>query len=117
MSSIDAEDETYRTPPQLPHGSPTTLNGLSETFSFHSSPETFIASRVLAYQAERGNLVDPVPTVHAKILNRNVAVISSHVQITHILSSSENESEDAASPTFVGCESLRTFHGCFLSDT
>ena len=113
MSSIDAEDETYRTPPQLPHGSPTTLNGLSETFSFHSSPETFIASRVLAYQAERGNLVDPVPPVHAKILNRNVAVISSLAQITHMLSPSDNESGDAASPTFVAAKAYEPFMAAF----
>ena len=112
--ATEPTDEAHRPPPQLPHGSPSTLNGLSETFSFHSSPETFIASRVLAFQAERGNLVDPVPPVHAKILNRNVAVISSHSQITHILSTGDRESEDAADPTFVATKAYEPFMAAFF---
>ena len=100
--------------PQLPHGSPTTFNGLSETFAFHSSPETFIASRVLAFQAQHDTTnasEDPRPAVHAKILNRNVAVISSHAQITHILSSSsDNEDEE---PAFIATKAYEQFMAPF----
>ena len=113
--STEHQDQTQRPPPQLPHGSPTTLNGLSETFSFHSSPETFIASRVLAFQAEHGNLTDPVPAVHAKILNRNVAVISSHSQISHILSEAESEhdAEGGGHPAFIATEAYKQFMASF----
>lgn len=71
--------------PVLPHGSPTTLSGLSETFSFHSSPESFITARVLAFQKVYPHLADARIPVRAKVLNRNVAVISSYDHVRQIL--------------------------------
>ena len=79
--------------PVLPHGSPTTLSGLSETFSFHSSPESFITSRVLAFQTSNPSLADSRTPIRAKVLNRNVAVISSYDHVKRLLC---NESEEAS---------------------
>ncbi len=71
--------------PVLPHGSPSILSGLAETFSFHSSPEAFITSRVLAFRESHPGLADSRTPIRAKVLNRNVAVISSYDQIKQIL--------------------------------
>ncbi|KAF2490056.1 cytochrome P450 [Lophium mytilinum] len=83
-------------PPQLPPGMTSSLRGISETYSFHASPEAFIASRVLAYQKEHPSLGTSQAIIRAKILNRNVAVVSSHAQITHILKSSDGYTAGAA---------------------
>ena len=71
--------------PVLPYGSPTSLSGLSETFSFHASPEAFITSRVLAFQASNASLADSRTPIHAKVLNRNIAVVSSYDHIKQLL--------------------------------
>jgi len=71
--------------PELPHGSPTTLSGLSETFSFHSSPEAFITSRVLAFQTSNPEPAQARTPIRSKILNRNICVISSYDQIKQCL--------------------------------
>lgn len=71
--------------PVLPYGSPTTLSGLSETFSFHASPEAFITSRVLAFQASNESLADSRTPIRAKVLNRNIAVVSSYDHIKQLL--------------------------------
>ncbi|KAL2048373.1 hypothetical protein N7G274_000284 [Stereocaulon virgatum] len=71
--------------PVLPHGSPTTLSGLAETFSFHSSPEAFITSRVLAFQSSHPDLADSRTPIRAKVLNRNIAVISSYDHAEQLL--------------------------------
>ena len=75
--------------PVLPHGSPSTLAGLSETFSFHSSPEAFITSRVLAFRELNPSVANSRTPIRAKILNRNVAVISSYEHVKQILCRSE----------------------------
>ncbi len=71
--------------PVLPHGSSTILSGLSETFSFYSSPEAFITSRVLAFRESHPDLADSRIPVRAEVLNRNVAVISSYDQVQQVL--------------------------------
>ncbi|KAL9130774.1 MAG: hypothetical protein Q9217_001122 [Psora testacea] len=71
--------------PILPHGSPSMLSALSETFSFHSSPESFITSRVLAFRSSNPSLADSRIPIRAKVLNRNIAVISSHEQVKQLL--------------------------------
>ncbi|KAF1832031.1 cytochrome P450 [Decorospora gaudefroyi] len=71
--------------PQLPLGSSSTLRGLTESFSFHSSPESFITSRILAFHKEHPDIVDTRAVVRAKVLNRNVAIVSSHAQIQQVL--------------------------------
>ncbi|KAF2865061.1 cytochrome P450 [Massariosphaeria phaeospora] len=71
--------------PQLPLGTSSTLRGLSETFSFHSSPESFITSRILSFQNEHPELIETRAVIRAKVLNRNIAVVSSHAQIQQVL--------------------------------
>lgn len=75
--------------PQLPRGTPSTLRGLSETFSFHSSPESFITSRIIEFQKEHPDLVDSRTVIRAKVLNRNVAVVSSYAQVLQVLTSEQ----------------------------
>ncbi|MDI1486557.1 MAG: hypothetical protein OHK93_005788 [Ramalina farinacea] len=71
--------------PVLPPGSSSILSGLSETFSFHSSPESFITSRVLAFRRSHPSLADSRTPIRAKVLNRNVAVISSYDHVRTLL--------------------------------
>jgi cytochrome P450 len=71
--------------PQLPLGSSSTLRGLAESFSFHNSPESFITSRILAFQKEHPKAIENRAVVRAKVLNRNVAIVSSHAQIHQVL--------------------------------
>lgn len=99
-------------PPRLPPGLPTAFDGITETLSFHSSPETFIASRILAFEVEHAAADSHAP-VRAKILNRNVVVISSHAQIIHVLSSAEHEDEAGAEPGFVATEAYKQFMAPF----
>lgn len=86
--------------PVLPHGSPTTLGRLSETFSFHSSPEAFITSRVLAFQTSHPSLADSRIPIRAKVLNRNVAVISSYHHVKQILCEEGKESHFSAGEAY-----------------
>ena len=71
--------------PVLPPGSSSILSGLSETFSFHASPESFITSRVLAFRNNHPSLADSRTPIRAKVLNRNVAVISSYDHVRSLL--------------------------------
>ncbi|KAK0507812.1 hypothetical protein JMJ35_009701 [Cladonia borealis] len=86
--------------PILPYGSPTTLSGLSETFTFHASPEAFITSRVLAFQASNASLADSRTPVRAKVLNRNIAVVSSYDHIKHLLCDEANTSKLSAGKAY-----------------
>lgn len=77
--------------PQLPLGDFSAFSTLSQSLSFHSSPESFISSRArdaslrLSQQAPSGTEASPSWTAHAKILNRNVAVLASHQMCEHVL--------------------------------
>ena len=71
--------------PVLPYGSPSLLSAISETFSFHASPESFITSRVLAFRENNPSLEESRTPIRAKILNRDVAVISSYRHVVQIL--------------------------------
>ena len=86
--------------PILPYGSPTTLSGLSETFSFHASPEAFITSRVLAFQASNASLADSRTPIRAKVLNRNIAVVSSYDHIKQLLCDEANTSKLSAGKAY-----------------
>lgn len=97
---------------RLPLGNSSQLKGIAENFSFHASPETFITSRVNAMRKEYPDLLTARPIVRAKILNRNVAVVSSYKEIDHILNSSshsfEEEKEEAAKrPPFVAYDAYK----------
>ncbi|KAL8665552.1 MAG: hypothetical protein Q9168_007674 [Polycauliona sp. 1 TL-2023] len=71
--------------PQLPYGSPTTLSGISENFALHSSLESFITARSLAFQREYPHLADARVPIRAKVLNRDVAILSSYDHVRQIL--------------------------------
>ena len=86
--------------PILPYGSPTILSGLSETFSFHASPEAFITSRVLAFQASNASLADSRTPIRAKVLNRNIAVVSSYDHIKQLLCDEANTSSLSAGKAY-----------------
>lgn len=86
--------------PVLPHGSPTTLSGLFETFSFHSSPEAFITSRFLALQASNPELAKARTPIRAKVLNRNVCVISSYDQVKQCLCDEATASKLSSSKAY-----------------
>ncbi|KAF2240556.1 cytochrome P450 [Trematosphaeria pertusa] len=79
--------------PQLPLGTSSTLRGLSETFSFHASPESFITSRILDFHKEHPQLVASRTVIRAKVLNRDVAVVSSHAQISQVLRDESSQYE------------------------
>ena len=64
------------------------MSGLSESLSFHSSPEAFIASRILAFRSSNPHLAERRVPIRAKVLNRNVAVVSSYWHVRQILSES-----------------------------
>lgn len=85
----------HRAPARLPVGPPTnSLRSIPENFAFHSSPESFIASRMQqAIDADPTLFSKRIP-IRAKILNRNVAVISSYKQIRAVLDHADTESDD-----------------------
>ncbi|KAI4225394.1 MAG: hypothetical protein L6R36_003936 [Xanthoria steineri] len=72
-------------PPRLPYGSPTTLSGISENFALHSSLESFITARTLAFQKAHPHLADARAPIRAKVLNRDVAILSSYQHVRQIL--------------------------------
>ncbi|KAL6721674.1 hypothetical protein ACLMJK_000778 [Lecanora helva] len=86
--------------PILPHGSASTLRALSETFSFHASPEAFITSRVLDFQSSNKSLAESRIPIRAKVLNRNVAVISSYHHVKKILDDEDKVSTFSASKAY-----------------
>ena len=86
--------------PILPYGSPTLLSGLSETFSFHSSPESFITSRVLAFRSSNPSLAESRSPIRAKVLNRNVAVASSYKHVKQLLSDDDMTSKLSSSKAY-----------------
>lgn len=95
-----------RGPPQLPLGTGSTLRGITENYSFHASPEHFIASRVTAFQQSQDpDILNKRTPIRAKILNRNVAVISSYEQIKGVLEHDTAKTEgDNQRPTFVAAD-------------
>ena len=84
--------------PQLPQGGYSILSTLSQTLAFHSSPESFISSRLK--QIDNPS-IQPITrqqkkpkVVRARILNRNVAVVSSYKLCSHILRAASGLSQD-----------------------
>ncbi|RMY71611.1 hypothetical protein D0863_05040 [Hortaea werneckii] len=86
---------------RLPPGTSSFLSGASENFSFYSSPESFIINRILQYHKDRPEEVDKRTTVRAKILNRNVAVVSSYEQIKQVLEPSDGTVKENQQPPYV----------------
>ena len=94
---------------RLPLGNSSQFKGIAENFSFHASPETFITSRVNALRKDHPDLLTDRPIVRAKILNRNVAVVSSYTEIKYILEANAraNEKDVPDRPPFVAYDAYK----------
>ena len=94
--------------PQLPLGNFSILSTLSQSLSFHSSPESFISSRardaalLLSDQAPRQEGASPSRIVRARILNRNVAVVSSHQICEDVLKVGNGERQNSVTAAIQG---------------
>ena len=87
------EDQT----PQLPSGDFSILSSLSQSLAFHSSPESFISSRAQAAAPRRAEQIANEEVtcsskiIRARILGRNVAVVSSHQICEDIMKAGSGE--------------------------
>lgn len=94
--------------PQLPLGDFSILSTLSQSLSFHSSPESFISSQGrdaasrLSDQVLREEGASPSRIVRARILNRNVAVVSSHQMCEDILKVGSGEHQNSVAAAVRG---------------
>ena len=92
--------------PQLPPGEFSLLSTLSQTLAFHSSPESFISSRAKQFGSQAREFGDSQQKKHqvirARILNRNVAVVSSYRICRDILRAASGLSQDAVGAANVG---------------
>jgi cytochrome P450 len=95
-------DEMSKSKPQLPAGNASFFRGISENFSFHASPETFITSRVLEFQRANPNIVNTRAVVRARVLNRDVAIVSSYRDIKHVLAACDTEDDEVDPPYVAG---------------
>lgn len=83
----------------IPAGNTGVLAGVAETFSLHSSPEEFLASRTLKHRNEHPTTSGKSAVIRAKLLNRNVAIVSSYAQATQVLGGKDSLS-DGKEPTY-----------------
>ncbi len=88
--------------PELPPGDFSMLSTLSQSMAFHSSPESFVSSRTKnipsssTNQPSDGKTSTTLPSiVRARILNRNVAVVSSHQFCKDVLEAETGRSQDS----------------------
>ena len=94
--------------PQLPPGNFSILSTLSQSLSFHSSPESFVSSRAqdaasrLANEDPRVKGASPMCIVRAKILNRNVAIVSSHQICEDVLKVGDGERQQSVTAAIQG---------------
>ena len=93
--------------PQVPLGNSSIFAGVNENFSFHSSPEAFLVARIIQHHKDKPQEVRERTPVRAKILNRNVVVVSSYRQIQEILQPNDDEATHNDAPTFVAVPSYR----------
>ena len=75
---------------RLPAGDFSAFSTLNTSFAFHASPEVFITSRILAAQQQTDSDLPDGPNqarevIGARILNRRVAVLSSHAHVQQVL--------------------------------
>ena len=85
----------------LPPGNAGIWSGISENLSFHASPESFLVNRILQYHEEHPKEVAKRRALRAKILNRNVIIISAFDQIKELLDPGRVGYGDEQSPPFV----------------
>ena len=84
--------------PEIPPGNTSVLSGLSENFAFHSSPEAFLIARIIQHHEQHPQQVRERAPVGAKILNRDIIVLSSYRQIQEVLDVTKAAVEDDAPP-------------------
>lgn len=97
---------------QLAYSPAKASNVLAQTTAFHASPEAFIASCVREFHTHAPDVVKSRTAVHAKVLNRNVAVISSHAQVKHILA--RPDTKEAGDPSLVAAGAYKQFLADFF---
>lgn len=111
----------HENPPQLPQGNSSRFSTLAQSFSFHSSPESFISSRSHHVPPSQHGLTPSITAklrvIRARILNRNVAVVSSHRLCrdilnfgnggTHTSVSAAKQGEQIGPDTFKACPAYR----------
>jgi len=87
--------------PQHLDGDFSTFSTLSQSLSFHSSPESFISSRIQqAVSSEPGLTASAAAkqrVICARLLNRNVAVVSSYQLCKDVLRAESGESQSTVS--------------------
>jgi len=88
------------TTPQLPQGESSIFSTLSQSLSFHSSPESFISARIQGSPTLREHLNTTAgatrKVARARILNRNVAVVTSYQHCKDILHAENGASQSTA---------------------
>ena len=104
---------TSKPPPQIPAGSGSIFSGMTENLSFHSSPESFLVARILQHHKDNPDQVLERAAVRAKILNRNVIIISAYDQARHVLGAEESTNGDRP-PPFVAVEPYRQLMEAFF---
>jgi cytochrome P450 len=100
--SAEGKSTMPKPEPQLPLGTTSTLRGITENFAFHNSPESFITSRIVAFQKQNPELVDNRAIIRAKVLNRNVAVVASYAQVQQVLNDADGYEASAAYTELMG---------------
>lgn len=84
---------TSKPPPTLPVGNAGTFSGITDNFSFHASPESFLSNYALRYQQDHPEHASKRLPIRAKILNRNVVVVSAYRQIIQVLDAEQDNQE------------------------
>lgn len=90
-----------RPAPQVPKSTSSLLTSPSENLSFHSSPESFLASRILQHHKDHPESITKREPVRAKILNRDVIILSSYHQIRQVLDPPPDADQGGKEPPFV----------------
>ena len=92
--------------PKLPQGDFSLLSTLSQTLAFHSSPESFISSRAKQVGSKSREFGEDQrkkqQVIRARILNRNVAVISSYRICRDILHAASGLPQDTVRAAMAG---------------
>jgi cytochrome P450 len=85
--------------PELPSGNSSIFSTLNQSLAFHDSPEVFISSLSVTPAAPRILYSTPSPrkVVRARLLNRDVAIVSSYQICKDILSTEESTLESGNS--------------------
>ena len=88
--------------PQIPSGTSSLLSGASENLTFHKSPESFLASKILQHHKDHPESIQKREAIRAKILNRDVVILSSYHHIRQVLDPPEDG--EGKEPPFVAVQ-------------